>query len=95
MLRINRDLLAAWVNVDRQREANRRMQTTGDPDELARCHKIVTDTSRLPCRRSSVSAQPQGSESNPRRRTKNDEPESAWSTLRLVPRSDPQNRPRG
>ena len=93
LLRIDRDLLASWVvNVDRQREANRRMQTTGDPDELARCHKIVTDTSRLLV----ALSQALGFSPASRLRIKpevsptNEEPESPWSTLRLVPKGDPQ-----
>jgi hypothetical protein len=97
LLRIDRDLLAAWVvNVDRQREANRRMQTTGDPDDLGRCHKIVTDTSRLLV----VLSQALGFSPAARLRVKpeappkKDEPDSAWSQLRLVPRDDPQELPR-
>ena len=94
MLRIDRDLLAAWVvNVDRQREANRRMQTTGDPDELARCHKIVTDTSRLLVALSQVLGFSPASRLRikPETPPKKDDPESVWSMLRLVPKDDPQN----
>jgi phage terminase small subunit len=93
LLRIDRDLLAAWVvNVDRQREANRRMQTTGDPDDLARCHKIVTDTSRLLV----VLSQALGFSPASRLRIKpetppkKDEADSVWSMLRLVPKDGPQ-----
>jgi hypothetical protein len=97
LLRIDRDLLGAWVvNVDRQREANRRMQTTDDPDDLVRCHKIVTDTSRLLV----VLSQALGFSPAARLRVKpeappkRDEPDSVWSQLRLVPRNDPQELPR-
>jgi phage terminase small subunit len=93
LLRIDRDLLAAWVvNVDRQREANRQMQTTGDPDDLARCHKIVTDTSRLLVVLSQALGFSPASRLRikPETRLKKDEPDSVWSMLRLVPKDDPQ-----
>jgi phage terminase small subunit len=93
LLRIDRDLLAAWVvNVDRQREANRQMQTTADPDELARCHKIVTDTSRLLVALSQALGFSPASRLRikPEAPENKDEPDSVWSMLRLIPKDDPQ-----
>ncbi|MBO0739735.1 MAG: hypothetical protein J2P48_24880, partial [Alphaproteobacteria bacterium] len=47
LLRIDRDWLARRAVFDRQREANRKMQISSDPSELARCRKVITDTPRL------------------------------------------------
>jgi phage terminase small subunit len=46
--RLDRDLVSAWcIATDRMREANRKLSTLNDPDELRSCRKELTDSTRL------------------------------------------------